>query len=72
MKAKRNPRTVELPHNLPEHAHEVAAVDPDKEDHATGPEQSRRAWEHSPKGFLASLHSDRTAAKRVKAQPEKK
>lgn len=72
MKAKRNPRAVELPHNLPEHAHEVAAVDPDKE--AAGPvhERPSRAWDRSPKDFLSSLHSDRNAAKRVRTQGPKR
>jgi hypothetical protein len=58
-------------HDLAAHAHRVAAVHHDKEDHLTGHDHSKQAMEHSTKAYQASqeaLHKSAMFAK----QKEKK
>jgi hypothetical protein len=60
-------RAVEL-HKLPEHAHLVASVKPDKTDHITSHEATRMAMEEKIRE-QAALAAQKLAARKKKKQP---
>jgi hypothetical protein len=58
-------------HDLAAHAHRVAAVHHDKEDHLTGHEHSKQPMEHSAKTYQASQEALQKSALIAKQRERK-
>jgi hypothetical protein len=58
-------------HDLAAHAHRVAAVHHEKEDHLTGHELSKQAMEHSAKAYQASQEALQKSAMFAKQKQDK-